>query len=313
MRLRRMLQNSGVHSSAGRYRAYVNGIGNPVIPVAQAFFARLAQGQTSATLTFRNAQRLTGPDNTAFQRPSTSAPTDPRPLVQLTLTSPGGLADEFFAYAQTGATPAFDPALDAEKLPNPSGLNLAGRAASGQPLAIDARPAFDPATGLPLTVGVPAPGPYTLSAAALANLPAGLDAYLADDLAGQLVKLSPGTSYSFSVTPAQATGTISGRFRLLFRPATALAAAPSFSAEAVVVFPNPAHARFTVLLPGLGQATRVEAELLNSLGQVVRRQQAALPATGTQLTFDAAGLATGVYTLRLLAGTHALAKRLIVE
>jgi hypothetical protein len=303
---------TSVSQYGGFYRLYINGIGNPVLPLGQGYFTRVASGQATATMTFRNSQRLTEPNATPFQRPAA----DPRPLVQLELrpaAGPAVAADEFFAYAEAGATPAFDTQFDAQKLPNPSGFNLAGLAPSGEPLAADGRPAFTASTVLPLTVGVPAAGAYVLSAAALNNLPTGLDAYLADDLTGQTLKLSAGTSYAFSVSPAQAAATIAGRFRLLFRPNAPLATTPSLSAADVSIFPNPAHARFTVLLPGLGQATSVQAELLNNLGQVVRRQTAALPATGTQLTFDAAKLATGVYVLRLQAGAATLAKRVVVQ
>ena len=79
------------------------------------------------------------------------------------------------------------------------------------------------------------------------------------------------------------------------------------------MYPNPAHERFTVALPGLSQATTVQAELLNNLGQVVRRQVVALPATGTQFTLEAADIATGVYTLRLQAGATTLAKRVVIQ
>jgi hypothetical protein len=294
----------------GTYRAYVNGVGgNPVLPLGQAFFVRVSAGQTSGTFTFRNSQRLTAPENTPLQRPTA----DPRPLVQLELRGSTGPVDAYYAYAETGATPGTDAEFDAVKLPNPTGLNLSSVAATGEALAIDGRPAFTAATVLPLLVGVPAAGTYALRAAALNNLPTGLDAYLADDQTGQLLKLSAGTSYSFSVTAAQATALLSGRFRLSFRPATALATVPSLTAEAVGVYPNPAHERFTVTLPGLAQATTVQAELLNTLGQVVRRQSAALPATGTQFTLEIAGLATGVYTLRLQAGATTLAKRVVIH
>jgi hypothetical protein len=294
----------------GTYRSYTNGVGgNAVLPVAQGFFARVSAGQTSGSLTFRNNQRLTTADATPFQR--TTA--DLRPQVQLELRGSTGSADAFYAYAENGATTAFDSQYDAAKLPNPNGLNLAGAATSGEAVSIDGRPAFLPTTVLPLTVGVPAAGTYTLKAAALNNLPTGLDAYLADDLTGQTLKLSAGTSYSFSATAAQTTAPITGRFRLYFRPATALATVPSLTADVVGVYPNPAHERFTVTLPGLAQATTVQAELLNSLGQVVRRQSAALPASGTQFTLEASGLATGVYTLRLQAGATTLAKRVVIQ
>jgi hypothetical protein len=294
----------------GQYRSYANGVGgNPVLPVGQGFFARVSIGQTAGSLTFSNSQRLTAPDATTFQR--TTA--DLRPQVQLELRGSTGPADAFYAYAETGATTGFDSQYDAAKLPNPTGLNLAGAATSGEAVAIDGRPAFLAATVLPLTVSVPAAGTYALSAAALSNLPTGLDAYLADDLTGQTLKLSAGTSYSFSATAAQAAAPIAGRFRLYFRPNAPLATAPSLSAEVVGVYPNPAHERFTVTLPGLAQATTVQAELLNALGQVVRRQSAALPTSGTQFTLEASGLATGVYTLRLQAGTSTLAKRIVIQ
>jgi hypothetical protein len=294
----------------GQYRSYANGVGgNPVLPVGQGFFVRVAQSQTSGSLTFRNSQRLTTADGTTFQRPTA----DLRPQVQLALQGSTGPADAFYAYAESSATAAFDSQYDAAKLPNPNGLNLAGAAASGEAVAIDGRPAFTAATVLPLTVGVPAAGTYSLRAAALSNLPTGLDAYLADDLTGQTLKLSAGTSYSFSATAAQAGAPITGRFRLYFRPNAPLATAPSFSADVVGVYPNPAHERFTVTLPGLSQATTVQAELLNNLGQVVRRQSAALPTSGTQFTLEASDLATGVYTLRLQAGTSTLAKRIVIQ
>ncbi|HET9503534.1 MAG TPA: DUF4394 domain-containing protein [Hymenobacter sp.] len=293
----------------GQYRAYNNGVGNPIVPVGQGFFTRVAAAGASGTLTFRNGQRLTTSDPTTFQRPTA----DPRPLVQLELRGSTGPADAFFAYAEAGATAAYETQYDAAKLPNPNGLNLAGAATSGEAVAIDGRPAFTAATVLPLTVSVPAAGTYALSAAALANLPTGLDAYLADDQTGQTLKLSAGTSYSFGATAAQAAAPIAGRFRLYFRPNAPLATVPSLTSEVVGVYPNPAHGRFTVALPGLAQATTVQAELLNGLGQVVRRQQVALPATGTQFGLEVADMATGVYTLRLQVGATTLAKRVVIQ
>ena len=51
------------------------------------------------------------------------------------------------------------------------------------------------------------------------------------------------------------------------------------------------------------------AKLLNVLGQVVRR-----PAVGAaSFRVETSGLVPGVYTLRLLAGGAALARRVVVE
>ena len=80
------------------------------------------------------------------------------------------------------------------------------------------------------------------------------------------------------------------------------------------VFPNPALAgAATVRLPGLRPQPAVTGELLNALGQVVRRGSwpaAALVVQGAVL--DLAGLAPGIYTLRLRPQEGALVKRVVV-
>ena len=299
---------ASVGQYTGSYRSYANGIGNPVLPVGQGFFARVSSGQTTGGLTFRNSQRLTTPDNTPFQRPTADA----RPLVQLELRGATGPADALYAYAQTGATAGFDAQFDALKLSNTTGLNLASVASGNEALAIDGRPAFGTSTVLPLAVGVPAAGSYTLAAVALNNLPATLDAVLVDALTGQTVNLRQQPAYTFSVTAAQAAAT-SRRFTLTFVARTALATAAALTAAEITLYPNPAHAAFTVLVPGAAGAAQLHADLLNALGQVVRRQAAALPAAGTRLVVDATGLAAGVYTLRLQVGATAVAKRVVLQ
>ena len=294
---------------AGTYRSYANGVGgNPVLPVAQGFFVRVSAGRTSGSLTFRNAQRLTAPDATAYQR----GPADPRPLVQLELRGATGPADVFYAYAQAGATPTFDPQFDAEKLANPTGLNLSSTASSGQRLAIDGRSVFDATTVLPLNVGVPTAGSYTFAAVALDNLPAGLDAYLNDAQTGQTVNLRTQPAYAFNVTVAQATALLVGRFALHFT-ASVLATATALTAAQIELYPNPAHARFAVLMPGVSGVAAVQAELVNILGQVVCRQSAALPASGATLTVKTTELAQGVYLLRLQAGAAMVTKRVVIQ
>ena len=291
----------------GQYRAYVNGIGdgNPVIPVAQGFFARVASPGTSSTLTFRNSQRLTIPNATPFQRTAT----DSRALVRLELGTATGPADAFYAYAQAGATAAFDASYDAPKLRNLTGLNLAS-VVGGERLAIDGRAAFTAATTISLALSVPSAGAYSLRAAALTNLPLGLTAYLYDRQTGQTVPLAGGTRYAFNVTAGQATAPIAERFTLRFSPPAPLA---SLGATEVSVYPNPAHERFTVQVPAVAEASQVQAELVNTLGQTVLHQVAALPAVGATLTLETMNLATGVYLLRLQAGGSTLTKRVVVQ
>jgi hypothetical protein len=216
---------SSTSQYAGRYRSCVNGVGNPVLPLGQAFFARVATGQTSATMTFRNSQRLTVPNSTASLR--TAA--DLRPRVQLTLQDGGGsLADEATMYFEQGATSGFEPAFDAEKLPNPSGLNLATTQASQQ-LSIDGQPELGAAQRVvPLAVGVPAAGVYTFTASQLLNLGT-VPTYLRDLQTGALVDLAAQPSYQFTISNAAALTTT--RFALVFSPRQVLATAPAALAE----------------------------------------------------------------------------------
>ena len=294
----------------GNYRSYVNGVGaRPLIGSSQAFWVRVSTGQTSGSLVLTNANRVT---DYAQQAPVRRNAADTRPQLQLTLAG-AGTTDQLFVYAQTGASAALDGEFDAAKLANSSGLNLATLTAAGQQLAIDGRPAFTAATSIPLSVGAPAAGSYSLEAAVISHLPVGLTAYLRDALTGTITALSPGTRYAFAVSTAQATALVQGRFSLQFSPAASLAVSPATLAAAVSLYPNPARAFTIVALPGVTGASTVQAELLNALGQVVRRQSAALPASGTVFTLPTDGLATGVYTLRLMAGSSIVTKRLTVE
>jgi hypothetical protein len=115
------------------------------------------------------------------------------------------------------------------------------------------------------------------------------------------------------VSLAEAAAAITGRFTLRFAVRTVLATANALLAAEVLLYPNPAHSAFTLVVPAVAGAKAVHVELLNNLGQVVHQQDAALPATGARLTVDAATLAAGVYTVRLQIGKAALAKRVVVQ
>ncbi|RYD51275.1 MAG: hypothetical protein EOP52_09720 [Sphingobacteriales bacterium] len=197
----------------GQYRQYIGGIGNPVVPMGQGYFVRVASGQTTATMTFRNSQRLTAPNGTTLQR--TSA--DPRPLVQLMLQGQGAaLTDEAFVYFEQGATEAFDSPFDALKITNPSGLNLSSSFAGSENLAINGlAPLGSSQVVVPLAVGVPAVGSYTLRASKLLNLST-TPTYLRDLQTGALVDLARQPDYPFTVSDASAPAT--SRFELVFSP-----------------------------------------------------------------------------------------------
>lgn len=293
----------------GFYRTYTNGLGtgNPLVGSSQGFFVRVSPGQTSGSLTFRNAQRAT---SYAAQVPVRRGAADTRPVVQLRLQGAAGPADALFVYAENGATPGVDPLFDAAKLPNPSGLNLAAATGSAAQLAIDGRPRFTVTTAVPLSIGVPAAGSYTLRAEQQLNLPPNLNAYLFDAQTGRQINLHQQPSYPFSVTAPQAAQ--AGRFELRFGPVAGPLAATAQANTEVVLYPNPAHRRFTVVMPRVGAGTTANAALFNGLGQQVRGN-IQLTAAGAGTSVDVADLAQGVYTLRVLVGAGLVVKRVVVQ
>ncbi|MDO7850968.1 T9SS type A sorting domain-containing protein [Hymenobacter convexus] len=87
---------------------------------------------------------------------------------------------------------------------------------------------------------------------------------------------------------------------------TPLAARPT-AAPDVALAPNPAHDAFAVTLPAGTTAT--QAELVNALGQVVRRPAGA----GPSFVVETGGLAPGIYTLRLGTGAAIVTRRVAVQ
>ncbi|UOQ55232.1 T9SS type A sorting domain-containing protein [Hymenobacter cellulosivorans] len=81
----------------------------------------------------------------------------------------------------------------------------------------------------------------------------------------------------------------------------------------VSVYPNPAHHSVTLHLPAVPGAAQAHVELYNLLGQAVRQTTVALPAAGTRTTLDVGNLPTGMYMLRVQAGSETITKQLVVE
>ena len=159
---------------------------------------------------------------------------------------------------------------------------------------------------MPLAVGVPTTGPYTLVATQLLNL-AGTPVYLRDLQLGTLTDLRQQASYTFTASNA---ALITNRFELVFSP-TPLAAVPAALAQQVALYPNPAHATCTIELPVALSRQPVTASLLDALGRVVRTQ--VLPASLAAHTLLLNNLATGMYSLRLATEAGVVVKKLVVE
>ncbi|GAA4013427.1 hypothetical protein GCM10022408_28110 [Hymenobacter fastidiosus] len=289
----------------GTYQFYTNGFGSlpgGLIGSMQGFFVRVSQPVPS--FSFQNSWRTTTYQNPTFNRPTA----DTRPSVQLELVSAQGAHEPTYVYFEQGATAGFDTRYDAEKLVNTTGLNLSSSAA-GTPLAINGLPLFTATTTVPLNVGVPVTGTYTLTAASLANLGT-TDVYLHDALTDRQINLKQQPSYIFSASNA---ALITGRFTLNFGPMRPTATQNGLTAASVSLYPNPAHKSFTLLVPAVRGESQAKLTLYNVLGQAVRTAAVALPAAGAQTTMDVQGLPLGVYVLRVKAGATTVIKQVVVN
>ncbi|ALW84571.1 hypothetical protein AUC43_05405 [Hymenobacter sedentarius] len=296
----------------GRYRTYVNGMGGAgsTVPLGQGFFVR-SLATAPVTVTFNLRARITdfaGANAATLQRSTVDA----RPRLRLTLAdaaTPGSI-DETYLYLEAGATAGPDLAFDADKLPNPSGLNLASVAA-GHELAINGLPLLTTATVVPLALTAPRTGTYVLAAEDLVNFTPGTALTLTDALTGTRTPLVAGTQYRFTLASLSAPN----RFALELRAAnvTATTAAQALAAQ-LQVYPNPASGSFWVQLPMPARVSAVAAWLTNTLGQTVRSQSLAAP-TGQLLNAEVnvRGLAPGVYQLHLRVAGTPLVRRVVVQ
>ena len=291
----------------GVYRSYVNGFGNPRIASGQGFFVHMTPSGATTPLTFTNALR----DTSFVAAPSFNRGVETRPAVQLNLIRPGApVADEAYVYFENGATVGVDSRYDALKMQhNSGGMPSVYALTAGAELSINGLPELTARTVVPLGIDVPQAGSYIFEAAQLLNLTTAR-VYLHDVQTGQYHDLHQQPRYGFTAATA---GAQNARFELVFEPQRPTASAPGLTAASVSLYPNPAHGSFALLVPAVPGATQVQATLLNSLGQEVRRQTKALPASGARLDVDVTGLATGVYTVRLQAGSAQIIKRVVIE
>jgi len=303
-----VFKSSGQYT--GSYASYIGGIGvnggTNVLPSSQGFFVRTSTAGQTGSIAFTNAERLTTYNNTSFQRGTA----DTRPQVLLRLHS-AAATTQAAVYFEPGATAAFDRAFDALALPNPNGLALATEAGP-ELLAINGQPALTGADVLlPLHLAAATPGTYTLAVDHLANLPAAYRAYLRDARTGTYADLATAPALSLNLASPAATA---GRYALLFTTQPrVLATAPAALAQLASLYPNPAHATATLLLPAaLRQGRPTTVAVVDKLGRTVRtRTLAAGAAEALELPLE--GLAPGVYSVQAHSPAGIIAKKLVVQ
>jgi len=121
--------------------------------------------------------------------------------------------------------------------------------------------------------------------------------------------LAPPISFGSQLISGPANVLIGYWARLFDDSAVLATAAPA--GAVVEVYPNPAHGAVRLRLPAAAGPAQATLTVLDALGRAVRRQQLPLAPTATTAEVPLAGLAPGLYHLRLQAGgqrtTHPLA------
>jgi hypothetical protein len=131
-----------------------------------------------------------------------------------------------------------------------------------------------------------------------------------------LTGLVPGLTYTVQVRSTCGTGitvTYTAGAPIIYSFRGALANRAALGAGSLDVFPNPAHRAASLLLPAVAGATQARVVLLNAIGQQIRTLTVPLSGVETRASFDLSGVASGLYTLRVAAGSQAASQRLVVE
>ncbi|MDO7849318.1 right-handed parallel beta-helix repeat-containing protein [Hymenobacter sp. M29] len=118
--------------------------------------------------------------------------------------------------------------------------------------------------------------------------------------------LTPGQTYYIAVSNFGSSDP-GGSFTIT---PTVLSGTRSANSTALAVYPNPSATGQLTLRLATGTAGTGSVELLNALGQVVKRQP--LAGTGEQQV-STLGLAAGLYTLRVQAGAEVLTRKVVLQ
>lgn len=116
------------------------------------------------------------------------------------------------------------------------------------------------------------------------------------------------SAFAFS-SEQRVNGTLLAGLLLVTGP-VACAQAPL---EAVGVFPNPAHIRATVQVPGVPETTRATVTLSDAQGTVVFEQPVSLTDVGGTAEVPLLGRAPGLYHVLVQAGEQRVTRTLKVE
>ncbi|UOQ75111.1 T9SS type A sorting domain-containing protein [Hymenobacter cellulosilyticus] len=129
----------------------------------------------------------------------------------------------------------------------------------------------------------------------------------------QVVGMVQPPNVNFGPLAISSASTVStGFFATLAEPITLVAKARGVL-PGLVMYPNPASNHVVIRLPAVPGAPTATLILTDAVGRVVRTTTLPLPATGLRHELPLLSLTSGLYTLRVQAGTQQATQILAVE
>jgi len=276
----------------------VNG-GDQIIASGQAFFVKATAGSPALSVT-ESVKTSSFPGVLLMKN---------KPFeLRLTLRNSGLKSDEtVIALDQPDKTNLYDMDFDAEKMNNPSNVNIYSIDGMKKKYAINAIAKLEDGTEytLPLGIGAPALGAYSISFTPN-SLPYYYQVFLRDHYlqTEKQIETDKGLSYAFAVNSDSASfgNTRFDVFIRNLRPhSTGLNGTGSSQLE-LSVYPNPTNDMLHIDVKSNQGAKVTSLVLINSVGQVIGKLNN--PSGNNQ--FDLSEFAPGVYILQAFNGVEVL-------
>jgi hypothetical protein len=283
----------------GSYSSYVNGVGvnggDAVIENGAAFFVH-SNGVTN--LTIQESDKTTNtPAVSLFG--GASSPTA-KSIVLLSLAKQGDVAGDevVLRWGAAPATDNFDKKYDAYDLGRASGADLSVIGNDKTAYSIFHGSALQTKDKenrvIALSTKNLTEGTYRIDASFLADMYDGNEVYLMDHATGQATLLNGATSYSFTVTSAEASKSVN-RFSIAFNYKEAV----SINANVVQLVGNPSSSNKISVVSG-SDFQQLLWQVVDISGRIIQSGTFNQVAKGAILSANTNNLSAGVYFIKLI-------------
>lgn len=315
------------NAAAGTYQAYLGTTGTPgvslggsspasgntdpnVIPSSQAFFVKLnAAGTYTTTLSVTEAAKITT-TNGQFVRTAVNAD---QVRIRMTKDAVSNYRYDGMIRFNDAATFGFDMNMDLDALSGDNfEFHLVGE--NNEELLLNSVPVPAESKVIPVrTQYAGNTGAFRFSFLEISSLSNGVSIYLKDNFLGTLTNVNDMPEYAFDVNNADGSNA-SDRFELVLVPSSVTGTAKLVNATGFGVYPNPSSSNGKVTLAVKGTQTgTASVVVVDMVGKEVFRSTMQVEAGEVSETTVDLGLASGVYTVKVLAGPKTYTEKLVVR